>query len=119
MPQHGHEKFIRIPSGHMDYSVARSGCSMVVPGRNEHRPGFKQLADRGDGAKLSIYLGPAAAALDRTKRLLVGRSELSIVTVDGRGEGFAHYQSLAVHAAVAIVASPRNGAVSSRQRFQN
>jgi hypothetical protein len=92
---------------------------MVVPVRNEHRPGFKQLADRGDGAKLSIYLGSAAAALDRTKRLLVSRSELSIVTVDGREEGFAHCQSRAVHDAAAIVASPRSGAVSSRQGIQN
>src|SRR6266850_7624016 len=48
----------------------------------------------------------------------LARSELSIVTVDGRGEGFAHCQSYAVHAAAASVASPQNGAVSRRQRFQ-
>jgi len=52
-------------------------------------------------------------------RLLVSRSVLSIVTVDGRGGGFADCQSRAVHAAAAVVASPRNGAVSSQQRFQN
>ena len=45
------------------------------------------------------------------------RSELLIVTVDGRGEGFAHCQFSAVHVAAASVASPRNGAVSRRQGF--
>jgi len=44
----------------------------------------------------------------------LARSELSIVTVDDREEGFAHCQSCAVLAAAASVASPRNGAVGRR-----